>query len=672
MAELRPEQNGQAGTEINAGLAAGLGNAATPEIRAADAISQAADLNPSQGVKDVDQLVDQAVTQQTVDGMPATSDQGGAETPPSSSAQTTEQMQAEQLAHWQQEQDKRREANLRMTQGPTRQAGEQSTDAATQPSEEKLETEEERKARIDQELQQLRDSQQRAKSLDEQVQDGDITREAAAQIRAQQAEAARGTDTDIPLAEGTMVSEPKAVEPLDQDTMRNLQKNGVLEGGPAGRKNQDSSPTDTPDDGVADKLRAAGENGPIMKDHTEDLGPGDTKTVSAEPAEPEPSSPRRTDEEYTSVLTEAAKAAEADRNAAKKEGRYVDPADPEDIAGQLKRREISLAEAAKKEKEQKEKAQTKVISEDEKKAQDEELLQKFGNKEPLTPEQLARVGELQAEKAAEDAAPDPEQVINDLQKIPVNEWSEEQKQQYTEASQRLEQKRWEQMTPEQQMDLYEKQVANLYLKATDVRSTPEERAKAAAEMQTIFDKVHGVNKSPSEREQAKQFAENMLNPNEKNQNRLTKKEQELQRDIQEKLHTLMMLEKRLESQNDRLKKLKEQRTKKRQELRSMRTSKLEAMTEEKRQEMYNKYLELNAVHAQIQVTRHESTLVDMQRRDTIQYVRRKLGVSHGLGAMLEYAAAKGANALDNADMWMDDKLGSFDEEAGLMSYVNPF
>ena len=133
-----------------------------------------------------------------------------------------------------------------------------------------------------------------------------------------------------------------------------------------------------------------------------------------------------------------------------------------------------------------------------------------------------------------------------------------------------------------------------------------------------------------------------------------------------------MLEKRLESQNDRLKKLKEQRIKKRQELRSMRTSKLEAMTEEKRQEMYNKYLELNAVHAQIQVTRHESTLVDMQRRDTIQYVRRKLGVSHGLGAMLEYAAAKGANALDNADMWMDDKLGSFDEEAGLMSYVNPF
>ena len=422
MAELRPEQNGQAGTEINAGLAAGLGNAATPEIRAADAISQAADLNPSQALRDVDPLLDQAVTQQTVDGMPATSDLGGAETPPSSPAQTTEQMQAEQLAHWQQEQDKRREANLRMTQGPTRQAGEQSTDAATQPSEEKLETEEERKARIDQELQQLRDSQQRAKSLDEQVQDGDITREAAAQIRAQQAEAARGTDTDIPLAEGTMVSEPKAVEPLDQDTMRNLQKNGVLEGGPAGRKNQDSSPTDTPDDGVADKLRAAGENGPIMKDHTEDLGPGDTKTVSAEPVETEPSSPRRTDEEYTSVLTEAAKAAEADRNAAKKEGRYVDPADPEDIAGQLKRREISLAEAAKKEKEQKEKAQTKVISEDEKKAQDEELLQKFGNKEPLTPEQLARVGELQAEKAAEDAAPDPEQVINDLQKIPVNEW----------------------------------------------------------------------------------------------------------------------------------------------------------------------------------------------------------------------------------------------------------
>ena len=167
--------------------------------------------------------------------------------------------------------------------------------------------------------------------------------------------------------------------------MRNLQKNGVLEGGPAGRKNQDSSPTDTPDDGVADKLRAAGENGPIMKDHTEDLGPGDTKTVSAEPAEPEPSSPRRTDEEYTSVLTEAAKAAEADRNAAKKEGRYVDPADPEDIAAQLKRREISLAEPAKKEKEQKEKAQTKVISEDEKKHRMKNFYKNSGIKNPSPP-----------------------------------------------------------------------------------------------------------------------------------------------------------------------------------------------------------------------------------------------------------------------------------------------
>lgn len=264
---------------------------------------------------------------------------------------------------------------------------------------------------------------------------------------------------------------------------------------------------------------------------------------------------------------------------------------------------------------------------------------------------------------------DPEQRKQELAKqISTGSFTDEQ---YTEY-QNLENRNGDELTSEQQIEQWQQKLESLYLDYINPNLSPAELAKTIAEMDEIANRANGVNQNTIEKQQARDYANNTLNPDTDKDitSRISEKERALQREIKEKIDRLRRLEARLYTTKDRVDALSKRRDKVANELRPVHTRDLENMSDSEREKIYNKYLELNSYRAQLRIARHESTLVSMDRRDTMQEIRRKLGVKHGFGAFLEFGAAKVANAIDEIDMKVDELI-DVDTDTNPLQYVRP-
>lgn len=121
----------------------------------------------------------------------------------------------------------------------------------------------------------------------------------------------------------------------------------------------------------------------------------------------------------------------------------------------------------------------------------------------------------------------------------------------------------------------------------------------------------------------------------------------LQADIKEKLKELMTLEYQMLAVPQRLKALREQREKVKGQIKQQDTTANFILGDpaspenyQKRMQMYPLYMQLANIKGEVGRIKYAGTVLKAQYKDTMAYVRRKLGVSSPIGAVLEFIDAK--------------------------------
>jgi len=171
-----------------------------------------------------------------------------------------------------------------------------------------------------------------------------------------------------------------------------------------------------------------------------------------------------------------------------------------------------------------------------------------------------------------------------------------------------------------------------------------DRAENMAKLQQLRDKADGLKPQMLE-ERAKQLVNSVLNPD-KSTLLKTAKEIAIQREIKAKLEQLMALEMQVLMAPQRLEALKRQGEQIKGQIAAVEretqgmTDMSNEQTFKKRMDRYSLYMQLTNVKAAMVQTRAAVPILIGQYKDTMQYVRRKLGVTHGFTAFLEWADAK--------------------------------
>jgi hypothetical protein len=170
------------------------------------------------------------------------------------------------------------------------------------------------------------------------------------------------------------------------------------------------------------------------------------------------------------------------------------------------------------------------------------------------------------------------------------------------------------------------------------------------EMQTL--------KSGFSPEQARAAVQAALNPEYRGS---LDKRMALEQEMQEKLQHLMTLEFQLLAMPKRLDALKKERNRIKRSIRNLPppSSKDTGLDIKARQDNRQKLGQVANLRSQIIMTKNTEMIVQADYADTMQYVRRKLGVSSGLQAVMEFAGAKlqvaGANMSLDVQSYLDNE-----------------
>lgn len=212
----------------------------------------------------------------------------------------------------------------------------------------------------------------------------------------------------------------------------------------------------------------------------------------------------------------------------------------------------------------------------------------------------------------------------------------------------------EKLTPEQQMEKLQKDIDELGTELMEKMANGEEVTKEDLEKLRNLRTQESLMNNGFTSEQAKslgQVAERMRG---KWSERQTQAAKEVQAEIQELMALelyLLSIPKIVEQLRAQAKALKEKAQAKHKEADSARgTDRLR-----KKQEEYTTYLQLLNTKSAIVAQKHMAPRIEARRQDLEQAVRRKLGVSHGLGALVEWGAAKTRNIVTGLGVGIEEE-----------------
>lgn len=204
------------------------------------------------------------------------------------------------------------------------------------------------------------------------------------------------------------------------------------------------------------------------------------------------------------------------------------------------------------------------------------------------------------------------------------------------------------------------------------KMTPEERIAAMTTIREAQKTMNGITEEEAGRAVAEETIKVMMDPEYAKSKGLSPEQTQRQKEMQEKIMALVRLEAQLIVLPDRLEALIDSKTQKINEIKKEERSFKDDADPAVRQRYYARYMELNNIQANIDYTRNTAGIWEAKYNDDMQWIRRKLGVTHGLQAFFEFAGSKMGMVNRKLAHLAQMDVNAFDGGGqGLLGYVSP-
>lgn len=213
-----------------------------------------------------------------------------------------------------------------------------------------------------------------------------------------------------------------------------------------------------------------------------------------------------------------------------------------------------------------------------------------------------------------------------------------------------------QLTPEQQAEKLSKEIDDLGTEMMAKMANGEEITMEDLNRLRDLKGSQSLENLGFTPDQAKAAMREAVNGNIGNSERQSKAIKE----VQEKIQELMAIELQLIALPKNISALREQRGEIRKKAEVMRDNAKAAKNEEERLQFkgqeYNHYLQMANINAKITEQKYAVPILGAKKQDLEQYVRRKVGATHGVVALFEFADAKARNAYTTVDISIAEEI----------------